>query len=150
MKYHLRRNGAYIRMAMTEMSDEEIYLTLLKKAYISSHRRTPMAGIGIVDISELTLHCIHSHGHDLYCQCCTWVCRCTFILPTLLEEKCSFCHYYYVFLQISLLPIRFCVSRRNTWNFIVVRLSISPCKIHKMNFLFDMYEVNVRVWITKF
>jgi transposase len=36
MKYHLRRNGDYIRMAMTEMSDEEVYITLLKALYIIS------------------------------------------------------------------------------------------------------------------
>ena len=36
MKYHLRRNGAYNRMVMTEMSDEEIYITLLKSIYIVS------------------------------------------------------------------------------------------------------------------
>jgi hypothetical protein len=29
MKYHLRRNGDYMRMAMTEMSDDDIYITLL-------------------------------------------------------------------------------------------------------------------------
>ena len=34
MKYHLRRNGDYIRMVMTEMSDEEIYIALLKALYI--------------------------------------------------------------------------------------------------------------------
>ena len=36
MKYHLCRNGGYTRMAMTEMSDEEIHLTLLKALYIIS------------------------------------------------------------------------------------------------------------------
>ena len=36
MKYHLRRNGAYNRMAMTEMSDEEIHITLHKGIYIVS------------------------------------------------------------------------------------------------------------------
>jgi transposase len=30
MKYNLRRNGEYIRMAMTELSDTEIYCTLLE------------------------------------------------------------------------------------------------------------------------
>ncbi|KIO09222.1 hypothetical protein M404DRAFT_132377, partial [Pisolithus tinctorius Marx 270] len=34
MKYHLRRNGDYVRMVMTDMSDEEIYITLLKALYI--------------------------------------------------------------------------------------------------------------------
>jgi hypothetical protein len=29
MEYHLCRNGAYMRMAMTEMSDDDIYITLL-------------------------------------------------------------------------------------------------------------------------
>lgn len=33
MKYHLRRNGEYARMAMTEMSDEDIYITLMKALY---------------------------------------------------------------------------------------------------------------------
>jgi len=33
MKYHLRRNGAYTRLAMTEMGDDEIYLTLLGAIY---------------------------------------------------------------------------------------------------------------------
>lgn len=28
MKYHLRRNGEYARLAMTQLSDEEIFLTL--------------------------------------------------------------------------------------------------------------------------
>ena len=36
MKYHLRRNGGYIRMAMTEMTDEEIHIALLKAVYIVS------------------------------------------------------------------------------------------------------------------
>jgi len=30
MKYQLRRNGEYVRMAMVELSDTEIYCTLLK------------------------------------------------------------------------------------------------------------------------
>lgn len=34
MKYHLRRNGDYTRMAMTEMSDNEIYVTLLKSLFL--------------------------------------------------------------------------------------------------------------------
>ena len=29
MKYHLRRNGDYTCLAMTQMSDEDIYITLL-------------------------------------------------------------------------------------------------------------------------
>ncbi|KIK75241.1 hypothetical protein PAXRUDRAFT_173377 [Paxillus rubicundulus Ve08.2h10] len=29
MKYHLRRNGDYIRLAMTQMSNEDTYITLL-------------------------------------------------------------------------------------------------------------------------
>jgi len=33
MKYHLRRNGAYTRMTMTELADEEIYITLLRALY---------------------------------------------------------------------------------------------------------------------
>ncbi|KAI9566567.1 hypothetical protein HD554DRAFT_2025282, partial [Boletus coccyginus] len=33
MKYHLWRNGEYARMAMTEMSDEDIYITLMKALY---------------------------------------------------------------------------------------------------------------------
>ncbi|KAF8550139.1 hypothetical protein OG21DRAFT_1420172 [Imleria badia] len=33
MKYHLHRNGDYARMAMTEMSDEDIYITLMKALY---------------------------------------------------------------------------------------------------------------------
>ena len=28
MKYHLRRNSEYTRLAMTDLSDEEIFLTL--------------------------------------------------------------------------------------------------------------------------
>lgn len=36
MKYHLRQSGTYVRMAMTEMSDEDIYVTLLKALYIIS------------------------------------------------------------------------------------------------------------------
>ena len=57
MKYHLRRNGAYNRMAMTEMSDQDIYITLLKSLYIILPQecdRIAMAGIGIADMSELT------------------------------------------------------------------------------------------------
>lgn len=30
MKYHLRANGEYARMAMTQMADEDIYITLMK------------------------------------------------------------------------------------------------------------------------
>jgi transposase len=33
MKYHLRRNGDYVRLAMSEMSDREIFLCLLKPLY---------------------------------------------------------------------------------------------------------------------
>ena len=36
MKYHLRRNGDYARMAMTKMADEEIFITLLKALYVIS------------------------------------------------------------------------------------------------------------------
>ena len=34
MKYHLRRNGDLVRMAMTELSDKEIYLCLLDALYL--------------------------------------------------------------------------------------------------------------------
>jgi hypothetical protein len=38
MKYHLRRNGDYVRMAMTQMGDHEIFTALLKSVYaISPH-----------------------------------------------------------------------------------------------------------------
>lgn len=33
MKHHLRRNGDYVRMAMTQMADSDIYITLLKALY---------------------------------------------------------------------------------------------------------------------
>ncbi|KIK22957.1 hypothetical protein PISMIDRAFT_101449 [Pisolithus microcarpus 441] len=33
MKYHLRRNGNYTRMAMTQMSDEQVFITLLQALY---------------------------------------------------------------------------------------------------------------------
>ena len=33
MKYHLRRNGEYARLAMTELSDEEIFLMLSLTLY---------------------------------------------------------------------------------------------------------------------
>ena len=33
MKYLLRRHGDYVRLAMTEMSDEDIFLCLLKPLY---------------------------------------------------------------------------------------------------------------------
>ncbi|KIK10989.1 hypothetical protein PISMIDRAFT_537422 [Pisolithus microcarpus 441] len=33
MKYHLRRNGDYTRMAMTRMSDKQIFITLLRALY---------------------------------------------------------------------------------------------------------------------
>ena len=36
MEYHLHRNGGYVRMAMSEMSDEEIHVILLKVLYIIS------------------------------------------------------------------------------------------------------------------
>ncbi|KAF8551573.1 hypothetical protein OG21DRAFT_1417740, partial [Imleria badia] len=34
MKYHLHRNSDYVRMVMTDISDEEIYIKLLKALYI--------------------------------------------------------------------------------------------------------------------
>lgn len=34
MKYHLRRNGDYVRMVMTEMSDDEIYTRLIRALYV--------------------------------------------------------------------------------------------------------------------
>lgn len=33
MKYNLRHNGDYTRMAMTVLSDEQIYVTLLRALY---------------------------------------------------------------------------------------------------------------------
>ena len=33
MKYHLRRNGDYIRLAMTELSDADIYFALSQALY---------------------------------------------------------------------------------------------------------------------
>ncbi|KIL62627.1 hypothetical protein M378DRAFT_52318, partial [Amanita muscaria Koide BX008] len=33
MKSYLRRNGDYIRMAMTELSEEDIHFTLLEAVY---------------------------------------------------------------------------------------------------------------------
>ena len=33
MKYHLRRNGDHVRMAMTELSDVEIHSALLEALY---------------------------------------------------------------------------------------------------------------------
>jgi transposase len=33
MKYHLRRNGNYIRLAMTELSDADIYFALSQALY---------------------------------------------------------------------------------------------------------------------
>jgi transposase len=36
MKYQLRRNGEYIRLAMTTMSDLDIFVTLLKAVYMVS------------------------------------------------------------------------------------------------------------------
>jgi transposase len=33
MKYHLRRQGEFVRLAMTEFSDTEIYCTLLEALY---------------------------------------------------------------------------------------------------------------------
>jgi hypothetical protein len=36
MKYHLRRNGDYVRFAMTELSDREIELVLLEAVYSST------------------------------------------------------------------------------------------------------------------
>ncbi|KIK79177.1 hypothetical protein PAXRUDRAFT_162003 [Paxillus rubicundulus Ve08.2h10] len=33
MKYHLRHNGAYMQLAMMELSDKEIYLRLLSALY---------------------------------------------------------------------------------------------------------------------
>jgi hypothetical protein len=34
MKYHLRRDGAYVRFAMTHMTDDEIYVAIMKALYI--------------------------------------------------------------------------------------------------------------------
>jgi len=34
MKYHLQRNGDYVRMAMTQMSKLDVYLTLLQALYL--------------------------------------------------------------------------------------------------------------------
>ena len=34
MKYHLRRNGDYVRMAMTQMSDREICASLRTALYV--------------------------------------------------------------------------------------------------------------------
>lgn len=36
MKYHLHQDGDYIRMAMTDMLDDEIQIALLKALYIIS------------------------------------------------------------------------------------------------------------------
>lgn len=36
MKFHLRRNGDLVRMAMTELSDEDIFLCLLDALYVIS------------------------------------------------------------------------------------------------------------------
>jgi hypothetical protein len=33
MKYNLQRNGDYVRMAMTEIGDQEIYICLLRALY---------------------------------------------------------------------------------------------------------------------
>jgi len=33
MKYHLRRNGDYVHLAMMELSDEDIFLTLTSALY---------------------------------------------------------------------------------------------------------------------
>jgi len=33
MQYHLRRNGDYMRMVMTQMADEQIYVALLRALY---------------------------------------------------------------------------------------------------------------------
>lgn len=33
MKYHLRRNGDYVRLSMTNMEDRDIYMTLLEALY---------------------------------------------------------------------------------------------------------------------
>ncbi|KIJ06822.1 hypothetical protein PAXINDRAFT_91434 [Paxillus involutus ATCC 200175] len=34
MKAHLRRNGDYTRMTMTEMSGQQVFITLLRALYI--------------------------------------------------------------------------------------------------------------------
>ncbi|KAF9218417.1 hypothetical protein BS17DRAFT_720970 [Gyrodon lividus] len=34
MKYHLCRSGDYVCMVMTEMTDEELYVTLLRVLYV--------------------------------------------------------------------------------------------------------------------
>ncbi|KAF8834956.1 hypothetical protein BDN67DRAFT_913873, partial [Paxillus ammoniavirescens] len=47
MKYHLGRNGDYTRLALMELSDEEIYIILLRALYII----TPM------DIFGWYAHC---------------------------------------------------------------------------------------------
>jgi hypothetical protein len=52
-----------------------------------------MAGIGIADISELALCCIH----DLYVVL-LYLCTAVHSLPTLLED-CSIRHYHYYYLR---------------------------------------------------
>src|SRR5712675_1908653 len=43
MKYHLRRNGDYVRLAMTELSDKDIFLTLTLALYqISAEDVSPL------------------------------------------------------------------------------------------------------------
>ena len=37
MKLHLRRNGDYIRLAMTHMSAEDVHLRLLRSLYSVTH-----------------------------------------------------------------------------------------------------------------
>lgn len=36
MKYHLRRNGEYVRFAMTDLSEDDIHSSLLEAIYIIS------------------------------------------------------------------------------------------------------------------
>ena len=38
MKYRLRRNGDYVRMAMTEMNMDEIYVCLMKALFATSRQ----------------------------------------------------------------------------------------------------------------
>ena len=40
MKYHLRRNGDYMRLAMTQMTDEQIYVALLRALYTITRQDT--------------------------------------------------------------------------------------------------------------
>lgn len=94
MKYHLRRNGNYTRMAMTEMSDEEILVTLLRALYII----TPADAYGW-------------YAHCGY----VWL-SCFFIISTTCTVVLVHFHKSTEYVSSNAWPIRLIVNQRSVLN----------------------------------